>query len=62
LDAARQRPVYFMHGNRDFLVGRACLDACGVTLLGDPTVLQFAGQRWLLSHGADLQVIDILQA
>lgn len=57
-DTARQRPVFFMHGNRDFLVGRACLDACGVTLLDDPTVLQFAGQRWLLSHGDALCLDD----
>ncbi len=55
--AARQRPVYFMHGNRDFLLGSACLQDCGVTLLDDPTVLQFAGQHWLLSHG-DLLCLD----
>lgn len=58
-EAARQRPVFFMHGNRDFLVGRACLDACGVTFLPDPTVLQFAGQRWLLSHGDALCLDDV---
>nr|WP_315233691.1 UDP-2,3-diacylglucosamine diphosphatase [uncultured Albidiferax sp.] len=56
--AAGQRPVYFMHGNRDFLVGRAGLAACGVALLDDPTVLQFAGQRWLLSHGDALCLDD----
>jgi UDP-2,3-diacylglucosamine hydrolase len=59
LDAARLRPVFFMHGNRDFLVGRTCLDGCGVTLLDDPTVLQFAGQRWLLSHGDALCLDDV---
>ena len=58
-DTARQCPVFFMHGNRDFLVGHACLDACGVTLLDDPTVLQFAGQRWLLSHGDALCLDDV---
>ena len=57
--AARQRPVFFMHGNRDFLVGRACLESCGVTLLDDPTVLQFAGQSWLLSHGDALCLDDV---
>ena len=55
--AARQRPVFFMHGNRDFLVGRACLESCGVTLLDDPTVLVLHGQRWLLSHG-DILCLD----
>ena len=49
--AARQRPVYFMHGNRDFLVGSAFLDGCGMVQLPDPCVFEFAGQRWLLSHG-----------
>lgn len=58
-ETAHQRPVYFMHGNRDFLVGRACLDACDVTLLDDPTVLQFAEQRWLLSHGDALCLEDV---
>ena len=58
IQATRQRPVYFMHGNRDFLVGRAFLDSCGVVLLPDPCVLALAGQRWLLSHGDALCVED----
>jgi len=49
--ATRERPVFFMHGNRDFMVGPALLGTCGVTLLHDPTVLGFAGGRWLLTHG-----------
>ena len=36
-------PVFFMHGNRDFLVGAGIAAASGVTLLDDPTVLAFAG-------------------
>jgi UDP-2,3-diacylglucosamine hydrolase len=32
-------PVFFMHGNRDFLVGPAFARATGVQLLADPTVL-----------------------
>ena len=47
-----------MHGNRDFLVGPAFMDACHATLLDDPTVLTFAGQRWLLSHGDALCLDD----
>ena len=39
-------PVYFMAGNRDFLVGPAALDACGMQRLSDPSVLVFHGQRW----------------
>ena len=57
--AAQQRTLYFMHGNRDFLVGLRCLDRAGVALLDDPTVLHFAGQRWLLSHGDALCLDDV---
>jgi len=57
--ASQRRPVFFMHGNRDFLVGQTALAAAGVTLLQDPTVLQFAGQAWLLSHGDALCLDDV---
>src|SRR5687768_9084037 len=49
--AAEHRPVFFMHGNRDFLVGAAFAAQCKLTLLDDPTVLVLHGRRWLLSHG-----------
>ena len=52
-------PVYFMHGNRDFLVGDTFFQRCGVQPLQDPTVLDFAGQRWLLSHGDALCLDDV---
>ena len=51
-------PLFFMHGNRDFLVGNGLLDSCRVTLLEDPTVLDFGHQRWLLTHGDALCVAD----
>jgi UDP-2,3-diacylglucosamine hydrolase len=50
--------VFFMHGNRDFLVGDGFLQACRTTLLPDPTVLGFAGRRWLLTHGDALCMAD----
>ena len=46
-----KRQVAFMRGNRDFLVGSAFLNACHILDLQDPTLLSFASQRWLLSHG-----------
>lgn len=59
LQAASSRtPVFFMHGNRDFLVGEGFLAACRVTLLPDPTVLDFADKRWLLTHGDALCLDD----
>ena len=57
-DAAQRVPVYFLHGNRDFLVGRALLDGAVVQMLEDPAVLVFAGQRWLLTHGDALCLED----
>lgn len=59
LHAASQRlALFFLHGNRDFLLGSAFAQACGMTLLDDPTPLAFAGQRWLLSHGDALCLDD----
>jgi len=56
--ASARTSVFFMHGNRDFLVGDGFLQACRTTLLPDPTVLGFAGQRWLLTHGDALCLAD----
>jgi len=49
--AAAQRDIAFMVGNRDFLLGHAMLEDCGVTALPDPTVLCAFGERALLTHG-----------
>jgi UDP-2,3-diacylglucosamine hydrolase len=51
--------LFFMHGNRDFLVGPDLMALCHTTLLADPTVLGFNGQRWLLSHGDALCLGDV---
>ena len=56
--ASTRLTLYFMHGNRDFLLGEAFAAACGMTLLRDPTVLDFDDQRWLLSHGDALCLGD----
>lgn len=55
---AARVPVFFMHGNRDFLVGHDLMTACHTTLLDDPSLLTFHGQRWLLSHGDALCLGD----
>ena len=57
-EAASRRQLAFMAGNRDFLLGAAALDACGVMALPDPTVLVAWGQRVLLTHGDALCVDD----
>lgn len=44
-------PVYFMHGNRDFMIGTRFAAETGVELLPDPVVHVVHGHRVLLSHG-----------
>jgi UDP-2,3-diacylglucosamine hydrolase len=56
---SQHTPVYFMCGNRDFLLGADALKACGMSGLHDPTVLDLLGQRWLLSHGDALCLDDV---
>jgi UDP-2,3-diacylglucosamine hydrolase len=56
--ASHRLDIFFMHGNRDFLLGAEFAKICGMTLIGDPAVLEFAGQRWLLSHGDALCLMD----
>jgi len=56
--AASQRSLAFMAGNRDFAIGTEMLKECGVMALPDPTVLLAFGQRVLLSHGDALCLSD----
>ncbi len=51
-------PTYFIHGNRDFLIGKRFARNTGVTLLPDPTVIDLYGERTLLVHGDTLCVHD----
>ena len=55
---AQHAHVAFMPGNRDFLVGPDFLARCGVQPLTDPTLLELASQRILLSHGDALCLDD----
>ncbi len=44
-------PVYFMHGNRDFMVGEDFGEETGVRILPDPIAVDLYGDHVLLSHG-----------
>jgi len=57
--ASRQRPIYFMHGNRDFLLGEGFAAATGTQRLADPALLLFGPRRVLLSHGDALCLDDV---
>jgi len=51
--------LYFIHGNRDFLIGKKFAGETGMTLLKDPTVLTLYNHKLLLSHG-DIYCTDDL--
>lgn len=43
--------VYFMHGNRDFLLGETFAQAAKFTILNEPTIISLGNQKILLAHG-----------
>ena len=49
--------LFWIAGNRDFLVGPTFAEAAGLTLLSDPFVATIAGRRVALAHG-DAQCTD----
>lgn len=50
--------LFFMHGNRDFLLGDKFADDCGGVLLDEGTVADLYGTRALLMHGDSLCTED----
>ncbi|HET8942399.1 MAG TPA: UDP-2,3-diacylglucosamine diphosphatase [Rudaea sp.] len=52
-------PIWFMHGNRDFLLGEDYAARAGMTLLPDPAVIELNGERTLLMHGDTLCTDDV---
>jgi UDP-2,3-diacylglucosamine hydrolase len=51
--------IFFMHGNRDFLIGSTFTQATGVTLLDDLTVIHLYNKPILLMHGDTLCTKDV---
>lgn len=51
-------PCFFIHGNRDFLLGDEYARRARMTLLPDPCVVDIAGERVLLMHGDTLCTDD----
>lgn len=52
-------PLYFQHGNRDFLLGDAFAAATGGTLLPEEIVVDLGGMPTLLLHGDQLCTDDV---
>src|SRR5690606_35261043 len=57
--SAAGMPVFFMHGNRDFLLGGEYAQRAGMTLLQDPVVVELEGRHALLMHGDTLCTDDV---
>jgi len=43
--------VFFMHGNRDFLIGNTFANEVGISIISDPYSLDINGLKTILSHG-----------
>ena len=51
-------PCYFIHGNRDFLIGKRFARESGMTLLPEEKVLELYGRNVLIMHGDTLCTDD----
>lgn len=51
--------IYFMAGNRDFLIGKHFLRDSGMQLLPDPNPISLYGNTLLLTHGDGLCTLDL---
>ncbi|RWR00733.1 UDP-2,3-diacylglucosamine hydrolase [[Pantoea] beijingensis] len=51
-------PCYFIHGNRDFLLGQQFAHASGMRLLPEEKILTLYGKRILILHGDTLCTDD----
>lgn len=55
---AQQIPVYFMAGNRDFLLGQRFAKIARIQMIAEPHVIQFGELRALLVHGDRYCTLD----
>lgn len=51
--------IYFIQGNRDFLLGKRYAKRCGMTLLPDVTTIDLYGEKTVIMHGDTLCTRDV---
>ncbi|WP_100642910.1 UDP-2,3-diacylglucosamine diphosphatase [Alteromonas facilis] len=56
---SKTTPIYFIHGNRDFAIGKAFAAKAGFTILDEQTVIDLYGTPALLLHGDEMCTDDI---
>ena len=52
-------PIYFIHGNRDFLIRNKFAQQAGMTLLPEQCVVDLYGTPTLIMHGDELCTLDV---
>jgi len=50
--------IFFIHGNRDFLIGERFINACQATLLPDSEQVELQGVAAVILHGDSLCTLD----
>jgi UDP-2,3-diacylglucosamine hydrolase len=51
--------VFYIHGNRDFLLGQDFLNKTGMTALADPSKISVADAEYVICHGDSLCTADV---
>ena len=51
--------TYYVHGNRDFLIGSSFIKKTGMTLLADPSLIDVGGEKYVVCHGDSLCTADV---
>ena len=57
--ATKGTKIFFMHGNRDFLLGERFAHAANLEILADPTIVNIGAVPVLLMHGDTLCTDDV---
>ncbi|WP_440055694.1 UDP-2,3-diacylglucosamine diphosphatase [Pseudoalteromonas sp. T1lg65] len=52
--------VFFIHGNRDFLIRQQYADLCGMTLLPEQAVIDLYGKPTVIMHGDEMCTQDLV--
>ncbi|MCH1928971.1 UDP-2,3-diacylglucosamine diphosphatase [Shewanella sp. A25] len=56
---SQKLPVYFIHGNRDFMLGKHFAKAAGMQMLPEVSCLNLYGIETVILHGDSLCTLDI---
>ncbi|TKB49856.1 UDP-2,3-diacylglucosamine diphosphatase [Ferrimonas sediminicola] len=57
--ASAQAPIFYLHGNRDFLIGPDFAKRAGITLLPEVEILELYGIPTVILHGDSLCTADL---